>query len=446
MANKEAEQILGKVLDRLQEMHVVRKTLAVLLVIAFCTAASYFVYNLLPKQYTLTVTGGDILSNRHYVAKVIQEEAAKTGITLKIKPTPNDLDFLDLVDSGQLDLAFIQGGVAPTQTKIEHVATLAPELLHFLVKPDIKTVQDIKGRTVNLGVKGSAARSVAEQVLAQAGLEAESGFAETSHALAELISLPPERLPDVVVVVSFAPAYVADYLVKLRGYRVLELPFPSSLALRLGWVADGKILAYTYSISPPVPEHDISTIGVKMHVVANKNVNPKAIAKLLEVIYGAGVQSRLPMNLDEKNIIDPSGYPLSAGTLAFMERNNPLLSAKLIDEVKAAFGLAMTLLSAAIVLFKWFYGKKDPQTDDKKFRAYLGDIAKIDARIRSLAQDSSAAAAELAAIAGELSLLKETATAQFENGHFKDHSVFDQFLASLADTRAYLQAVSARHT
>jgi hypothetical protein len=300
------------------------------------------------------------------------------------------------------------------------------------------------GRTVNLGFRGSAARVVAREVLTQAGLEPGLAYVETNRALAELIDMPAERLPDVVVVVSFAPSYVADFLVKARGYHVLELPFSSSLALRYGWVSSGTILAYTYSIRPPIPERDISTIGVKMHVVANKNVNPKAIEKLLEVIYGAGVQSRLRIKLDERDVADPSGYPLSAATLAFMERNHPLFSIKLVDQIQSWFGLAMTLLSAFIIMLKWLSGKRRDESDDDKFRAYLSDVAGIEARVRGLEQQPQPDLSEMRNLENELSRLKEAATAQFASGRFKDNSVFERFLVSLADTRSYLHALMAR--
>lgn len=62
--------------------------------------------------------------------------------------------------------------------------------------------------------------------------------------------MPADQLPEVLVTVSMIPSTLADVMVKRRGFGVLEMPFPKSLALRLGWVDDATIPAYAYSVSP----------------------------------------------------------------------------------------------------------------------------------------------------------------------------------------------------
>lgn len=186
------------------------------------------------------------------------------------------------------------------------------------------------------------------------------------------------------------------------------------------------------------------------------NANPRAIGYLATKDLQPGTRT-LPIDgvpLNRASVYS-GRYPftrsmyfvtraVSRGTLAFMGRNEPVLSARLLEQAKSLFGLAITLLSGAIVLLKWFSGRKDAPPDDRKFRGYLVDIAAIEARIRALEGDPAVALEQLEAIAAELSLLKQTATGQFAAGNLKDDSVFERFLASLADTRAYLSAVMAR--
>ncbi|MFK5108750.1 hypothetical protein ACI394_29960, partial [Klebsiella pneumoniae] len=79
-----------------------------------------------------------------------------------------------------------------------------------------------------------------------------------------LITTRSDKLPDVVLDNSLLPSYIAEFMVTERGYRLLELPFPNSLALRMGWVAQGTIPGYTYRIEPAVPPADITTVGVRL--------------------------------------------------------------------------------------------------------------------------------------------------------------------------------------
>lgn len=440
--SKHGEKLLGKFLDRLQQNPRIRRGIAFALVGSILVGSGYFLYQMIPRNYVLTITGGEILGNRHFVAKVLQETAADSGLTLRIRPTHGTFEGLEAVEAGTLDLALVQGGLEGSYPNVQHVATLAPEMVHFLVRPEIKAVQDIKGKTVNLGSKSGGTRIVAKQILGLSDLEDGVDYVETNHSVDELVAMRADRLPDVVVNVSFLPSFLADFLVKERGYRLLEMPFPSSLAVRLGWVADGRILGYMYSINPPVPASDIKVVGVNLHLVAHRNVDPKAVFKLLEVLYGPTVASRLRMRFDEKNIALPSGYPLSDGTLAFMERGNPLLSAKLLDQVKSLFGLVMTLLSAAIVMLRWFKGEQS--TEDKLFKGYVKQVGEIEGKIRDIDRKGGTDLEALRVLEGKLSELKEKALKEYPAGLFKNEAVVDKLLAGIADTRRYLLAVLAR--
>lgn len=436
------EKLLNKYLERLQQSQTARSIIAALMGLAVLGVAGYFVYDLIPRQYHLSITGGDILGNRHFVAKVLQEELGPEGVALRIAPSHGTMEALEAVESGALDLALIQGGLDANLPHIRHVATLAPETLHFLVRPEIRGVGDLKGKSVNLGGKSGGTRIVAKQLLAFSGLEEGVDYVETNFSVEDIAGMRAERLPDAVVNLSFLPAYIADFLIKERGYRLLEIPFPASLALRAGWVADGKILAYTYNISPPVPERDVKTVGVNLHLVANSKVDAKAVFKVLEALYGPKVESRLRMRFDERNITVPSGYPLSDGTVAFLDRGKPLFSAKMLDALKSIFGLVMTGLSGFIVMLRWFKGQQS--TDDRTFKGYVKLVGEVEREVRELDARPDATRADVQILEGKLSALKEKTLKDYPSGMFKDSSVVEKLMVGIADTRSYLLVVAGR--
>jgi len=436
------EKLLNKYLEKLQSSEKARKIIGFAMIAVVLCVAGYFVYDLIPRTYHLSITGGDILGNRHFVAKVLQDEIVSDGVTMQIIPTHGTLDALEAVDSGKLDFALIQGGLNIDMPNIRHVATLAPEILHFLVRPDIKTVGDLKGKSINMGGKTGGTRVVAKQVLAFSGLTDGINYIETNHGVEALVGMRPDKLPDALVVLSFLPAYIADFMVKERGYRLLEIPFPASLALREGWVADGKILGYTYNTSPPVPANDIKSVGVNLHLVTNTHVDSRAVFKVLETLYSPKVESRLRMRFDERNITVPSGYAISDGTLAFLNRGKPLFSAKTLDVLKSTFGLVMTSLSALIVMMRWFKGQQS--TDDKIFKGLCKQVGEIEKAARTLDTKPDATLADIQAIEAKLSALKEKVLTDYPSGLFKDSSVVEKVMVGIADTRTYVLAVAAR--
>ena len=348
------EQYLAELLDRIRRNDLVRMALAWILILLLLGLAGKFAYELMPRKHSLTITGGSLLSQRHFLARILEEEAYDQGVSLKIVPVSGSLEALDLVDEGKLDLAFIQGGLDPAYENVRHVATVSPEIVHFLVKPGVEDVADIRGKSVNMGVRNGAVSVIAHQVLQIAGLVPNVDYVEINYRDHELVELPREHLPDVIAMVSYAPSDLVEFLVQHRGYRVLEMAFPPSLSKKLGWVGDSKILGYMYSIIPPIPPRDIQVVGVKMHLVASKEANPRAVAKVLETLYDLRVAARFGQPLSEDDMMLSSGFPVSEGTLLYLARKQPLIDQAMFDKLKALAGLLMTIGALLLVIFKWF--------------------------------------------------------------------------------------------
>ena len=361
----EIEEHLFKALDWLRSKHHIRKGLALLLIAILLGLAGKFAYDLYPRHYDLTISGGGMLTKSHYLVKVLQAESAQHNISLTIVPTAGSFEALNELNAGKLDLAFVQGGIDPIgYDNVTQVASIAPQLIQFLVKGDIKTIQDIRGKQVNLGEKNGGPSIVSNQILRFSGLVPEVDYVETNFNDEELLGMKPEKLPQVIVQIAYAPSGVVDFLVQKRGYQLLEMPFPPSLAMRMGWVSDAKILAYMYRIDPPVPATDIHVIGVNLNLLANKDVDPRAISKLLEVLYKPKIASIVAIPISEDRILTPSGFPISNGTDMYIASKQPLITSQMIDQIKGLFGLIMTLASIALVVFKWFKGPLDDEDDE----------------------------------------------------------------------------------
>ena len=362
MANSsnEVEELLFKGLDWLRSKHHIRKGLALIAIVLLLGLAGKFAYELYPRHYELTISGGGMLTKSHHLAKVLQEEASRRNVTLTITPTAGSFQALNDLNDGTLDLAFVQGGIdAVGYENVRQVASIAPQLIQFLVRGEVKTIHDIRGKTVNLGEKNGGPSVVSNQILRFSGLVPEVDYAETNFSDEQLLSMKADKLPDVIVQVSYAPSATVDFLVQKRGYQLLEMSFPPSLAMRMGWVADAKILAYMYQISPPVPAKDIQVVGVNLNLLANKNVDSYAIAALLPVLYSPQITSRFNFPISEDKMLTPSGFPISDGTEVYIASKQPFITAQTLDQIKGIFGLVMSLLSIALVVFKWFKAPED---------------------------------------------------------------------------------------
>lgn len=235
--NGDAWSVLQQILNKVQNNAKIRRALAITMAVALLGVTSFFIYGLLPKKFTLSVSGGGILTNRHHLARVLQDEAVKSGLTLEIKPLTGSMNTLKAVNAGELDLALVQGGLEKRMPNVTHVAMLPPETVHVIVKPEITSIEDLKGRAINMGSSGGGTRITAKKILNFFGLEENMDFVEKNFSDEELFNMQYKELPDAVFSISYIPSYIADYFVKQHGYRLLDVPYSGSLGLRHVWVA-----------------------------------------------------------------------------------------------------------------------------------------------------------------------------------------------------------------
>jgi TRAP-type uncharacterized transport system substrate-binding protein len=435
MSQSESEAVLKRALDSLQRARRLRLAIAAVLMIALLALAVRSVYGLVPRAYVVTITGGDIVTNRHYLAKILQSEAKKAGITLIVKPAHGAIAELEAVSEGKVDLALVQGGIETTYPNVEHVATLIPEPVHLLIKPYVKGMADLRGRSVNLGPKDAGVRDIGLVLTRFAGYTENADYVETNYADEALLALPENKMPDAIVTISSVPSYLVEILVKKHHYGLAEIPFPEALALRHGWVANGEILGYTYNLNPPVPDRNIVTVAVNMHLVANAHVDQAVVERLLEILYAPSFASHLRQTLDDKRITIPSGYPFSGGLTRYLHRNDSLLTLEMWNKIQSSFALVMSFAGVLIVIVRWFRGV--PQTHhDAELHADLAEVAAFELEVSTMESAKTIDRVRLATLDARLVEMKAGLMTRYSSLNLEDPRLFDVLLGCLRDARA----------
>lgn len=432
---KEAEELLNKVLKYFQSTLWIRKTLLVSLLLGLIGASVFYVYELIPKSYTITMTGGDILGNRHYIAKILQEEVLEDGVNIKIRPTDGMQFALEKVAERKIDLALIPGGGQKIYPHVYQLASLPPEIVHLVVKPKYHSISQLKGAVINVGETYEGTRSIVTDIMRFSGFEEGVDYGTSSLSSEDLVSVPGERLPDAIFVVSLAPSYLVEFLVRERGYRLIDIPFPEALALRNGWAANVTILPYTYNVDPPVPATAIKSVGVPMLLVTHDRVNPMAAVTVMKALFGSAVGNRVNVVFSDANITASTGYPLSPVIRKYQTRNESFLSMETVEHAQDWFAAAMSVASVVLVVYRWFGGKaKEPEgeTADAALSALLVEMAALSQPGLS-ADQREAALLRLEAIRSELITLKMAHPV-------KDVTLPELALVMVGDTRAALLA------
>ena len=436
----EIEGLLSRFLAFLQSDRRVRVGLGAAMVGVLLFLAGRSVYSLVPRHYTLSITGGDIVGNRHYVARILQAEAPKKDLTLIVQPVEGTLSVLQDVSEGKVDLAFIRGGLSAVFPHVEHVTTVAPEMVHLLVKTGIDGMGDLRGRSINLGAKDSGEREVGLTITQFAGYVENVDYVETNYSPEQLLSIPAHKLPDAIFIISSVPSYLVEQLVRDRHYDVIEIPFPESLALRHGWAADGRILSYAYNLDPPVPAKVIQTVAVNVHLVANSRVDPAAIEKLLEVLYSPSVANQLRQPIEPARIAVSSGYPISRGMTAYLTRNDSIITLEMWKKLTGMFGLIMSFGGMAIVIVKWFGGARR-EYHDEEFHRYLVVVATYERTAFAMETEGKLDVTELKYLRDKLGALRTSVLERYPDVLFRDPLLFDRCIASVRALHEHIETL-----
>lgn len=107
-----------------------------------------------------------------------------------------------------------------------------------------------------------------------------------------------------------------------------------------------------------IPAKYIQTVGVNLHLVANKNVNSGAVADLLQTLYSLQLQSKFGNPTRDADILIPSSYPTSNDTELYLISKELFITEAVLDRIKSIFGLLMTLASIITIIWRWFKTSK----------------------------------------------------------------------------------------
>ncbi|MBI1290313.1 hypothetical protein GC173_03605 [bacterium] len=388
-----------------------------------------------PRSWNLSITGGDELGTRHRLATILAHESQAGDVTLTVKPTQGSEEALELVDKGTLDLALVQGGLK-AGTNVRQVAALYPEPLHLLVRPEIaeQGLAGLEGKRINLGSKGSGTRKLATEVLAFAGMAAGRDFVDEAAGYDALQKMPPESLPDGIFAVLSIPADLATWFVRERGYRLMEIPFAEALAYRDFSVSSARIPFMTYSVDPPVPDRDLRTVGNQLLLIANKDVDAKAVDQVLQALYDGGFarEANLP-HLDSAALDRLPEYPLHEGSLVYRSRNDPFLTTEAIDNIESMRSFAVSMAIAVFLFWRWYSRRRSIG-----FEKYLNEVTAIEKAALKLEATSPLDLGEALRLRARLGELKIDAIERSVLGELKNEELMHSFLAHVTDVRSSL--------
>jgi TRAP transporter TAXI family solute receptor len=249
-------------------------------------------------------------------------------LTVRVVNTSASVQNLRLLGSGAADLALALGdsaadafegsGAFAHREPVTALARIYLNYTHLVAHPGsgVRTVADLAGRTVSVGVRGSGTVTVAARVLAAVGL---TRPVEPRYlGLADSVAALRRREIDAFIASSGVPAQAISELAAAQPVRLIPLDgLARTLRRRYGAVyVDASVPAGTYGQTSETP-----TVGVPTYLMSRSGLPDESAYEVTRAMFAA--RRSLPgpevpgAYLDERYAVGTEPVPLHPGAVRY---------------------------------------------------------------------------------------------------------------------------------
>lgn len=283
---------------------VVLITLAVLLVASVFASGS---------NETLRFgTGGDQGTYYGFGNILAQRVSTETDTSVTAVVSAGSQDNIEMMDLGSYQLGFVQSDVmsyayngtnlfaeAGAINDFSTVAALYLEQVQIVtLNPDIKTVADLRGKTVSIGSSGSGVYYNALDILGAYGIS-ESDIRPTYQSFGDSVDALQDGKIDAAFVVAGAPTVAVSTLASTHKVYLVSIDEEHINALL---ETSPYYTPYTIKASVYGTDQDCQTVAVAAVVIANNTVSDDAVYDFVSTVFND--KAEIAKSHDKGNELD----------------------------------------------------------------------------------------------------------------------------------------------
>lgn len=305
-----------------------------------------------PDEITIA-TGGQKGAYYAY-AKRYHRLLAHQGIKLNILETAGSLENIELLTSGEADVAFVQGGTGnrEAQPGLISLGSLYFEPLWVFVREGvtIEKLSDLKGRTVAAGPEGSGTWAVTRQLLETNDVVLDTLDIRHLSSMAATRALIGGQADVAFFVTSPASPLVYDLLTR-TDLKPLNFERAIAYTRKHRYLSAVTLHQGMISLGANIPPQDITLLAPAATLAARGDLHPALQTLMVQIaseVHGAGGFFEEPGQFPAGQYVD---YPLSDDAKrylqngpSFLERYLPFWAADMADRLKVMLIPLITLL------------------------------------------------------------------------------------------------------
>lgn len=244
---------------------------------------------------TLRMATGSKEGTYYAIAHSMVQVLSKNGITLNVQESKGSLDNLKNLAEGNADLALVQLDVVgsllakgETADKIQLLLPMYSEQVHFVARKDasISSLNDLKGKKIQMGEEGSGTYVSAQAMLAAVKLNPKKDCTVLNDPPKEALRMLLGGQADAMFYVGGAPLPLFWKLpvTAVKQITLVSIPSQELSALeKTGFYHAASIAAKTY----PWQKDKAATAGVWAAMLSGSKLGDNDARALLETIFKA---------------------------------------------------------------------------------------------------------------------------------------------------------------
>lgn len=208
------------------------------------------------------------------------------GVEVDLIPTAGTPENLDLLEANEVDVGFVQGGVAPRvsqETPLRTLATLAIEPLWLFSRGE-RTFLDLidqPGLVIAAGEENSGTRAFLHRLLNLLGIDGEVELAPLSGP--DAVDALIDGDVDVAAFVTASQTPAVERLIAEPGIGLVEAEGIEALLRHLPFAQRVTLPERSVSFRDHIPNRDIHMIGAATALIVHESLHPAVKQLILQV-------------------------------------------------------------------------------------------------------------------------------------------------------------------
>ena len=292
---------------------------------------------------------------------------ASDGITLEVVPTAGSVENLELLKSGEVSLALIQGGSATRDDKerLQSLGSLFLEPVWIFVRRQsaVKRFLELKGNRVSVGIAGSGTHLLATQLLSAAGITETNTQLIREETTQAIDSLSKGKI-DAAFFVASPEAPIIRKLFAAPAIELLNFDRAAAYGRWFPFLTPVTLSEGVIDLQQNIPDHDTPLVAASANLAARRDLNASLIPALLNAVTRVHQAGGVLEHKRQFPSVDFADLPLNEDARrylvngpSFLFRWLPYGTAVLLDRLKILvlplLALLLPLLKIAPPLYTW---------------------------------------------------------------------------------------------